>query len=170
MKRLIAIVFYYGVASRLPNYSFPGGRIFNWLRVVSLKGFSKVGTNCRIMKGVYLGNGLDVIIGDYCRINENVRLDNVRIGDHCMIARDSVILGKAHETSRSDVPMEQQGNQEMEQAIIEDDVWLGLRVVVMPGIIIGKGSIVGACALVTKDIEPLSVVGGVPAGLIRHRN
>jgi maltose O-acetyltransferase len=58
----------------------------------------------------------------------------------------------------------------MEQAIIEDDVWLGLRVVVMPGIIIGKGSIVGACALVTKDIEPLSVVGGVPAGLIRHRN
>ena len=127
------MILYYGLANHLPNYSFPGGKLFNWLRVVSLRGFTKVGKGCRIMK-VYLGNGRDVAIGNHCRINDKVRLDNVRIGNHCMIARECVLLGKAHEASRTDVPMEQQGNRKMEQTVIGDDVWLGLRVAIMPGI------------------------------------
>ena len=62
------------------------------------------------MRSVYIGSGKNISIGDHCRINENVRLDNVKIGNHVMIARDTVILGKTHVASSIDVPMEQQGN------------------------------------------------------------
>jgi len=55
------------------------------------------------------------------------------------------------------------------QVIIEDDVWLGRNAIVMPGIKIGRGSIIGAGSVVTKDVEPFSVMGGVPATLIKKR-
>ena len=51
----------------------------------------------------------------------------------------------------------------------EDDVWLGRNAIVMPGIKIGRGSIIGAGSVVTKDVEPFSVMGGVPATLIKKR-
>jgi maltose O-acetyltransferase len=48
-------------------------------------------------------------------------------------------------------------------------VWIGRNAIIMPGVRIGKGSIVGAGAVVTRDVEPYSIVGGVPAKLIRKR-
>ena len=54
--------------------------------------------------------------------------------------------------------------------IIEDDVWIGRNAIVMPGIKIGKGSIIGAGSVVTRNVESFSVVGGVPAKLIKKRN
>jgi maltose O-acetyltransferase len=62
-----------------------------------------------------------------------------------------------------------QGFKDKEPVIIEDDVWIGARVIILPGVKIGKGSIVGAGAVVTKDVEPYSIVAGVPAKLIRKR-
>ena len=55
------------------------------------------------------------------------------------------------------------------KVIVEDDVWIGRSAIIMPGVKIGKGSIVGAGSVVTKDIEPFSVVGGVPSKLIKKR-
>ena len=53
--------------------------------------------------------------------------------------------------------------------IIEDDCWLGYNVAIMPGVKIGKGSVIGANAVVTKDVEPYSIMAGVPAVLIKKR-
>jgi acetyltransferase-like isoleucine patch superfamily enzyme len=53
---------------------------------------------------------------------------------------------------------------------IDDDVWIGMRATILPGVRVGKGSTVAAGALVTKDIPPGVVVGGVPAKVIRHLN
>lgn len=53
--------------------------------------------------------------------------------------------------------------------IIGDDVWIGMGTTILSGVKIGQGAVIGACALVTKDVEPYSVVGGVPAKLIRYR-
>ena len=103
-----------------------------------------VGKECRIMRNVYIGSGKNISIGDHCRINENVRLNNVKIGNHVMIARDTVILGKTHVVSNLNIPMEKQGNLESKTTIIENDVWLGIRSVVLPGLTISKGSIIGA--------------------------
>ena len=53
--------------------------------------------------------------------------------------------------------------------IVEDDVWIGSNCVILSGVKIGKGSIVGAGSVVTKDVEPYSIVGGSPAKLIKYR-
>jgi len=169
IQKIVFLVIYYAVASKLPNYSFPGGRFYNWLRVVSLKNIIKIGADCRIMRDIYIGNGNNVEIGHHCRINEKVRLNNVRIGNHVMIARESIFLGKMHEFGDISVPMEQQGSKETSPIVIEDDVWIGLRVLVMPGLIIRKGSIIAAGAVLTKETQTNGVYAGVPANKIRKR-
>lgn len=170
IKKTFALICYYSFAIYLPNYSFPGGRFFNGFRIFILRGIIPVGKGCRIMRGVYVGGGRNIAIGSYSRVNQNVRLCNVKIGDHVMIARDTVFLGKTHESSRLDIPMEQQGNVELPQGIVEDDVWLGLRTIIMPGLKIRKGSIIGAGAVLTKSTEENTIYGGVPAKKIKVRN
>ncbi len=164
------LILYYLIASKLPNYSFPGGKFYNWFRITCMKKIIKIGNNCRIMRDVYVGNGNNIEIGNHCRINEKVRLDNVKIGNHVMIARECIILGKMHEFSGINEPMEQQGSRDAAKTIIEDDVWFGLRVIVMPGIRIRKGTIVGAAAVVTKDTVEYGIYAGVPARLIKKRD
>jgi len=167
--RKISLIIYYGIASKLPNYSYPGGVFYNWFRIKCLKNIIVIGANCRIMKGVYIGDGNNVQIGDNCRINENVRLDNVKIGSHVMIARDCVCLGKMHQFEDIHMPMEKQEVKVTQQTIIEDDVWIGLRVILMPGINVKKGTIIGAAAVVTKDTDEYGIYAGVPAEFIRYR-
>ena len=66
--------------------------------------------------------------------------------------------------------MRLQGYAEAIPVVIEDDVWVGARVIVLPGIRIGKGSVIGAGAIVTKDVPPFSICVGNPARIIRSRN
>jgi maltose O-acetyltransferase len=121
------------------------------------------------MKGVYVGSGKNIEIGNYCRVNENVRLSNVKIGNHVMIARETIILGKSHRFDSKEIPMERQGNINMPQSQIDDDVWIGARVIILPNIKIAKGCIIAAGAVVSKDTEPYGIYGGVPARLIKKR-
>lgn len=169
LTKILALFLYYGIAKHLPNYSFPGGQIYNWIRIMCLKQIISIGKNCRIMRNVYVGNGNNIKIGNNCRINENVRLDNVIIGNHVMIARESILLGKSHQFKEIEFPMEQQGIANTESIVIENDVWLGLRVIVLPGIKICRGSIIGAGAVLTSNTLQYGIYGGVPAKLIRIR-
>lgn len=86
-----------------------------------------------------------------------------------MMAPDVIIIGENHQFSRLDVPMRLQGYQEYPPVYIDDDVWIGARVIILPGITIGKGSILGAGSVVTKDVPPFSIVAGNPARIIRNR-
>jgi len=54
--------------------------------------------------------------------------------------------------------------------VIEDDVWIGTNAIILPGRRLGKGSIIAAGAVVTRDVEPYAIVGGNPARLIKRRN
>lgn len=134
-----------------------------------LKNIVRIGKNCRIQRNVYFGDGNNVEIGNNCQINENVRLDNVKIGNSVMIARDAVFLGKMHNFSSVEIPMNEQEITSSNRTVIENDVWIGIRVIVMPGISISKGSIVAAGAVLTKDTVPYGIYAGVPAKLIRLR-
>jgi len=168
MKK-IRLILYYALISRLPNSWWPGGRLYNRLRTASLRGIISIGHNTKIQRSVYVGNGNHIEIGDNCLINESVRLDNVSIGNNVMIARESIVLGKMHESANPGIPMTSQGVKDVEKTHIEDDVWLGLRVIVMPGVRIRTGCIIAAGGVVTKDTEPYGIYGGVPAKLIKKR-
>lgn len=86
-----------------------------------------------------------------------------------MMGPDVVILTHTHNIERADIPMRFQGFR-VAKVTIGNDVWIGMRSIIMPGVKIGNGVVIGAGAVVTKDIPDYAVVGGVPAKIIRFRN
>lgn len=170
MKKIYLII-YYLIASKLPSSFSPYGKIFNKFRTILLKHIITLGNNNKIQQNVYVGTGKNIYIGSHCQINENVRMIDVQIGNYVMIAPNvNLIGGKTHNYHRLDIPMVMQGEKYIGPIIIEDDVWIGINVVVLPGIKIGKGSVIGANSVVTKNIPPYSIVGGVPAKIIKKRD
>lgn len=81
---------------------------------------------------------------------------------------DVVILTHTHNIDRVDIPMGKQGSR-VARVIIGDDVWIGMRSIIMPGVKIGNGAVIGAGAVVTKDVPDYAIVGGVPAKIIKYR-
>lgn len=168
----LKIAFYYAVIAKLPH-----GRL---LPVASrlrahyvcnvLKITSKVTTHTRFEPNIYIGDGTRVRIGINCQINENVFIQAAKIGDNVLIAPNVAILSTAHIHERVDLPIVLQGQTDHEPPVIGDGAWLARNVIVMPGIHIGAGAIVAAGAVVVKDVEPNTVVGGVPARVIKSRN
>ena len=80
-----------------------------------------------------------------------------------------IIYTSGHKHDKTDIPMMDQGMEETKQVIIGDDVWIGRRVIIMPGVNIGNGVIIGAGAVVTKDVPDYCIVGGVPAKILKWR-
>ena len=92
---------------------------------------------------------------------------SIIIGKDSLVSANCVIRDANHRTKR-DTFINKQGHI-VESIDIEDDVWLGSHVVVTAGNRVGKGAVVGANAVVTKDVDPYTVVGGVPAKFIQDR-
>lgn len=169
-RRVVALAGYYLVASHLPDLAFPGGRVFNAVRCFLLRVIvPRFGERNEIDSRVYVGDGSDVVVGSRCQINRGCRLNRVQIADHVMIGPDVIVVGKLHRTTSLDIPMIDQGEYEKAPTVIEADVWIGARAVVLPGVMIGTGAIIGAGAVVTCDVRPRTIVGGVPAKVIGHR-
>lgn len=174
MKRIVRIfclVLYYGIAKHLPAST---NKYFAWCRSLrrSLckRVFSGCGKDANIEKGAVFGNGDGIYIGERSGIGVNCSIRGpLVIGDDVMMGPDVVILTHTHVTSRIDIPMGQQGG-EIRPVTVGNDVWIGMRSIIMPGVKIGNGVIIGAGAVVTKDIPDYAVVGGVPAKIIRFRN
>ncbi|HTD99694.1 MAG TPA: acyltransferase [Mucilaginibacter sp.] len=169
MKKKFSLLLYYFIANRLPSSFFPLGKMFNKIRVALASNFLKIGKNCKIQPRVNFGDGNSIIIGDHCMINENVYIQQAVIGNYVMIAPNVALYANTHIYESKDIPMALQGKSIEQPCIIEDDVWIGRNAVIMPGVRIGTGSIIGAGAVVTKDVEPYCVMGGVPAKLIKKR-
>lgn len=105
-------------------------------------------------------------IGAGCIMYASTRLE---IGADTMLAAQCFIGGGRYQVhGRTDLPMAEQPEPRL-GVVIEDDCWLGAGVVVVDGIRIGRGSVVGAGAVVTHDVEPYSVVSGVPARRVATR-
>jgi acetyltransferase-like isoleucine patch superfamily enzyme len=111
----------------------------------------------------------EVSIGRHCSLNAGaVTIGKVTIGDAVRIAAYAVLVGENHVFSDPDTPIALQGLT-TEGVVIEDDVWIGANVTVVDGVTIGAHSVVAAGAVVTRDVEPYSVVAGVPARRLRDR-
>lgn len=166
----VALLIYYTIGNKLPDLAFPGGKFFNLIRCSLLKCILPAfGQAIEFDSGVYIGGGDDIEIGNRCQINRGCSITNVKLGNYVMIAPEVAFISQMHRCDSVELPMVQQGTIKFPQTIVEDDVWIGQRAIIMPGIRIGKGAIIGAGAVVTKDIASFSVVGGVPAHLIRMR-
>lgn len=85
-----------------------------------------------------------------------------------MMGPDVTILTNGHNIERVDIPMMQQGGF-VKGVVIGNDVWIGMRSIIMPGVKIGNGVVIGAGAIVTKDVPDYTIVGGCPAKVIRYR-
>ncbi|MEZ9229584.1 DapH/DapD/GlmU-related protein [Vibrio amylolyticus] len=130
----------------------------------------KTGPNPSMLsRNIYIAKGNKLSFGYGCRINENVHLEACQIGNDVMIAPNATLLSRMHEHSSVDTPMSLQGYQTERSITVEDDVWIGRNVVIMPGVTIGKGSIVAASAVVTENVPEYSIVAGIPAKIIKKR-
>jgi len=129
----------------------------------------KCGKNVNIERGAQICYGIS--IGDNSSIGQDSWLlsDDITIGNDVMMGPYCIMITSNHVFSDTERPMWHQGFSEVEPIVIEDDVWIGARVIILKGVTIGKGSIIGAGSVVTKDVEPYSIVGGNPAKLIRKR-
>jgi acetyltransferase-like isoleucine patch superfamily enzyme len=103
-------------------------------------------------------------IGDGCRIGPGVS-----IGAYVMFGPHVTVTGADHRFDIPGTPMIFSGRPKLEKTIIEADSWIGYGSVIMSGVHIGRGSIVAANSVVTKDIPPYEIHGGVPAKKIRGR-
>lgn len=165
-----------GFKNRLQR--FAGGRIVG-KRVVlansSLEKHISIGQDC------YLFN---TSVGAFTYLAKNVSVMNTEIGRFCSIAQGVCISLGVHPSrtfvSSSPVffsPYKQCGTtfsdgsyfSEMRQTKIGNDVWIGVNAILMDGITVGDGAIIGAGAIVTKDVPPYAIVGGNPARIIRYR-
>lgn len=104
-------------------------------------------------------------MGPHCLIYGN---GDVTIGNDVLIAAHTTINSISHVALRTDVPMSSQGIH-CDPVVIEDDVWIGLNCTILQGVTVGKGSIIGAGAVVTRDIPPYSIALGVPARVTGKR-
>jgi maltose O-acetyltransferase len=87
-----------------------------------------------------------------------------------MMGPEVLIYTTNHCIARTDIPMIRQGNRPVAAVNIGDDVWIGARVIILPGVTIGSGSVLGAGAVISKDVPPFAVVVGNPGRVVRFRD
>lgn len=166
---------YYAFAKHLPKSTAPiiGTFAKKLRRLLCSRIFAKCGEKLNVEDNVYFGNGKDIEVGDYVGFGSNFKMLNriLKTGNELMMGEDVLLLGGGHNYDNLNVPMGKQGGKEKTLLEICDDVWIGARVIILPGCRkIGKGVIIGAGAVVTKDIPDYAVVGGNPAKIIKYRN
>jgi maltose O-acetyltransferase len=131
----------------------------------------RVGRGSTVFGRIAIGGATDpasrLVIGEECRINVGCTFDvsaPIEIGDHVAFGHDVLLVTGGH---RMGPPGRRALDVEPKPVKIGSGVWLGARVTVLPGVTVGDGAIVAAGAVVTKDVPPNTVVGGVPARAIR---
>lgn len=140
-----------------------------------------IGGHSHILEGCIVN---DSHIGSYSYLGRNSLVQHTTIGNYCSISHD-VILGlgthpldmfstsplfyKANNTMKIRLVKSDRDFQEYKPITIGSDVWIGARVIVLDGVMVGHGAVLAAGAVVTKNVPPYAIVGGVPAKVISYR-
>ncbi len=131
-----------------------------------------MGPNCQLFAQGKSGDA-SIIIGNNVGLNFNVMINadcggTIVIGDDVRIGPYSVMRAANHRSEDVNRPIYSQGHTPG-TITIEDDVWLGAHVILLPNVKIGRSTIIGAGSVVTSDIPPYCVAAGVPAKVIKFR-
>jgi len=170
MKRALALVLYYGVTSHIQSSDNPGtiGERLN--RFLVRRIFRKCGRNVNIRPRVYFGSGRNLSMGDDSMLGQNSIIGStaeVIIGNDVMMGPEVLIYTSNHGMEPG-IPMRRQPLQ-CAPVCVGNDVWIGARCIILPGITIGDGAVLAAGAVVTADVPANAVVGGVPAKVLKYR-
>jgi acetyltransferase-like isoleucine patch superfamily enzyme len=153
---------------RKNNYIYPLLRKLRNIYQIKTYGLKNVHATSFISSKCKISS--DFIADAYCYIGDQCKIGpKVELGKYVMFASDVAIVGADHCFDKCGVPMIFSGRPEMKTTIIESDVWIGYGVTIMTGVTIGRGSIVAAKAVVTKNIPPYEIWGGIPARKIGER-
>jgi maltose O-acetyltransferase len=163
---------YYNFLKWFPDPPMIGGKLWIWLRTrVCRHIFKKCGKDIKINTGVVFGSGVGLVLGDYTALNRDAWIAHDTVfGDHVMMGPEVIILSGSHNFDRTDIPMRCQGAPSRRPVRIGDDVWIGTRAIILPGVKVGDHVIIGAGSIVTKDIPDWAIAAGNPARVIRYRN
>ncbi|UCS93238.1 CatB-related O-acetyltransferase [Echinicola marina] len=126
----------------------------------------RLGRKVYIEPRVFLSN---TVIGDYSYIGHNSVIDKAEIGNYCSIAAFVQIGGMEHSHWWWSTSPRLSSFGIKNKTIIGHDVWIGSKVSLREGIRIGNGAVIGSNSVVLKDVEPYTIVAGVPAKVIRKR-
>ena len=173
-RRTFWYSFYYGFAQHLPaSYRFqPFGKFAKWCRALACKRLFRVcGRRVNVEQRANFYTGWEIELGDDSSLGIDCMIPyDLKVGKDVMMGPYVVIVGDSHEFSRIDIPMRLQGLKKYRPVRIEDDVWIGARTIILPGLTIGKGAIIGAGSVVTKDVPPYAICVGNPARVIKYRD
>lgn len=151
------------------NHAGVGARALRYVLLRSLS--SRCGELVDVRGGVWLLAPENLTIGDRVSIHPMCYIDatgGIVIGNDVSIAHSVTIMSTEH---RFDDPARPIRDQEVDflPVTVQDDVWIGAGARILAGVTVGRGSVVAAGAVVTKDVPPHSVVGGVPARVLKDR-
>lgn len=143
---------------------------------------TKIGIKSHILGGCLINHST---IGNYTYIGQNSRFQNTKIGNYCSVASDvicglgnhpldlfstSPLFYRINNTFKLNIVSKDLDFPEYKSINIGHDVWIGTRAIILDGVNIGNGAVIAAGALVTKDVPPYAIVGGVPSKVIKYRN
>lgn len=165
-KLLYYTLFQFWPMAPFPTYKF-GYKVRHFLAKRLLKNCS----NGVIIKDrAYFGNGDRLSVGMNSQLGQNCRLNgDIEIGDNVLMGPDVVMMATSHEYSNTEIPMMDQGEAIVKKIIIGNDVWIGTRVIILPGVEVGDKSIIGAGSVVAKSVPKGSVVVGNPGKIVKNR-
>lgn len=170
IRQIIGYFLYYSFAKHLPSSYFKFFGVF----FKKIRGFcaklilDKCGYDINIDHGANLFSSIQ--LGNHSGIGLNAIMDGgIIIGENVMMGQNCAIITTNHQFNDISIPMNQQGCSDIKPVIIENDVWIGMYCIILPGVKIGQGSIIGAGSVVTKDVPEYAIVAGNPAKIIRYR-
>jgi acetyltransferase-like isoleucine patch superfamily enzyme len=154
-------------------FGLPRHRLFNFFKANYLRLLgATIGRKITFYPGIRLSPGTRLVLGDHVDLAWGVLITTgggVEIGDRTLVGYNTMIFSANHRIPAGRGRIFDSGH-DRKKVTIQHDVWIGAGCMIMPGVTIGEGAVVAAGSVVTKDVAPFTLVGGVPARVIRERN
>lgn len=172
MKKILKKVtkfFYLTVGMYIPTLKNSYKGLAQRIRFFLAKGFlNHCGRRVNIQpKAIVASN---VSIGDYSGIGRKCFIQGyVTIGNHVMMGPEVLIYTQNHRFSDAQKNIDEQGFSPVKEVKIGNNVWIGARVIILPGVSIGEGAVIGAGTVVSKDVPPFTVFVGNPGKVVKKR-